>query len=348
MKYDKSESIGGSEATGTLGRCAKSNELVIAPSYKEGAFDSHAVDCPFVFRHGDEYRMTFVGWDRTGYRTGWASSSDLCHWVKMGLLVDRGPKGSPTEYNVALTSILRDNDMFGTGRLQLVNGRYVGTYHTYPSPGYEEGPGAIGLCYSTDLMEWQLDEPVLLAKDGKEWERGGLYKSWIMKHDATYYLFYNAKNRTEGRWFEQTGVAYSSDLRNWTRHPANPVLVNGPEGAFDERFASDPCILNASGRWFAFYFGLCSDGHARDGVATSNDLITWTQSHRPILDVGPDGSVDSRHAHKPAVIWSGERLFHFYCAVAAASNGTQMGQITHSEYRGISYATWTGPDGVNR
>ena len=69
----------------------KINRLVVAPSYRMGDFDSHAVDAPFLFLHEGRYFMTYIGWDRTGYRTGLASSTDLEHWRKEGLILDRGP-----------------------------------------------------------------------------------------------------------------------------------------------------------------------------------------------------------------------------------------------------------------
>jgi hypothetical protein len=107
---------------------------------------------------------------------------------------------------------------------------------------------------------------------------------------------------------------------SWERHPRNPVLRNGPAGAFDERFASDPCVLQHEDRWYAFHFGLASDGHARDGIAVGVDLLSWSQSHGPIIDVGPDGSIDARHAHKPSIIASGESLYHFYGQVRRATH----------------------------
>ena len=93
----------------------KLKKLVLAPSYKKGEYDSHSVDCPFVFKHKGKFYMTFVGWDSKGYRTGLAVSSDLLTWKKKKMIMDRGPKGSVTQYNAALTWIMRDNDLFGSG-----------------------------------------------------------------------------------------------------------------------------------------------------------------------------------------------------------------------------------------
>ena len=87
-----------------------------------------------------------------------------------------------------------------------------------------------------------------------------------------------------------------------------------------------------------FYFGLCSDGHARDGVAFSGDLMRWRKSGEILIDVGPEDSIDSRYAHKPGIIARDGTLYHFYCAVAPARD-KQQGEIIHGEVRGISLAT---------
>ena len=313
----------------------KTNRLVLAPSYQPGAFDSHAVDCPFLFSHQGRCYMTCVGWDGMGYQTGLAVSDDLLHWHKERVLLPRGPAGSVTAYNCALTCILRDNDLSGSGALKQVNGRYVGTYHAYPAPGYESGPAVIGLCFSADLLHWEIGEPVLRPADGAPWEQGGLYKSWIMEQAGVYSLFYNAKNRDRWPWIEQTGLATSTDLVHWQRCAENPLLKVGPAGAFDDRFASDPCVLRLGQEWVMFYFGLSSDGHARDGAAFSTDLLHWEKCGEVLVDVGAQGSIDSAHAHKAGIISKDGVLYHYYCAVSPAASG-ETGEIAPGEVRGIS------------
>lgn len=315
----------------------KHDQLVLAPSYRKGQFDSHAVDCPFLYAHDGCYWMTYVGWDGTGYQTGLARSDDLIHWQKEGVLLGRGPKGSVTEYNAALTSILRDNELFGPGTLKRVNGRFVGTYHAYPQPGYETGAAVIGLCFSDDFRVWEVQPPVLTPDPACGWEAGGLYKSWLMEADGLYYLFYNAKDRTDGTWIEQTGFAVSRDLVQWERFPGNPVLPVGAAGEFDDRFASDPCVLRHRNTWIMFYFGLCHAGGAREGAAFSDDLQSWRKAGEVLIDVGPPGSIDSRHAHKPGIIACRNELYHFYCAAAPAKDRT-LGEIQHTEVRGIALA----------
>lgn len=312
--------------------------LVVAPSFVEGRYDSHAVDGPFVFRYENRFYLMHIGYDGIGYRTGLAASNDLEHWSKQGMILDRGPVGTPTEFNAALLWIVRDNELFGPGDLKRINGRLLGTYHAYPAPGYEVGPASIGLGWSDDLVHWQLLPFCLNAHDGAAWERGGLYKSCLVEHEGTFYMFYNAKNQTEWPWYEQIGLATSQDLNTWTRYPGSPILPVGPAGAWDERFASDPYVLRAGDIWVMFYYGLAADGHARDGVAFSSDLLHWEKAEQPLIDVGAPGSLDSQYAHKPAFFYRNGRLYHFYCAVSPALEPVH-GTILNQELRGIGLRT---------
>ena len=293
----------------------KLDRLVVAPTGREGDFDSKGVDCPFVYFHGGLFWMTYVGFDGTGYQTGLASSTDLVRWRKEGLLLGRDASNPVTRHNVALTWILRENEVFSVGRLKKVSDRYLGTYHAYPSAGYEAGPAVIGLAWSEDQRKWRLDPPCLTCEDGADWERGGLYKSCLVEHEGTYYMFYNAKNQATP-WREQIGVATSGDLKTWVRHQGNPILANGPAGSVDEIFASDPCVLRHGGGWAVFYYSLDKRGAARDLLAMSADLKSAAKCDGILVDTGRPGSVDSQYAHKPSIVWRDGVLYHFYCAVS--------------------------------
>lgn len=293
----------------------KSNQLVIGPSRRKGEFDSESADVAFVFHHGGRFYMTYVGFDGEGYQTGLASSEDLKTWKKEGVILRRNPRSPITRYNIALTWILRENNVFSKGELKKVGGRYLAAYHAYPKPGLEEGPAVIGLATSADLRHWEVGEPCLRPEDGAAWERAGLYKACLLETGGLYYIFYNAKNQPDN-WHEQTGFATSRDLKQWVRFAGNPVLRNGPPGSLDERFASDPCVLRYRDGWAMFYFGLDDKGVARDLLALSGDLREARKCSGPLIDVGPQGSVDSTYAHKPSVVFHNGVLYHFYCAVS--------------------------------
>lgn len=315
----------------------KHPELVCAPSLRAGDFFSHGIDCPFVFHHEGKLGMTVVGWDGIGYQTG-LTWFDGEHWSTPELIFGRDANSAHRRYNSALTSILRDNDLHGDGELVRLDGWYYGTYHAYPAPGYEEGPGVVGIARSRDLRRWEEFGTPLIASDGAEWERGGLYKSWLMHDGERFLLFYNAKDEAPSRWQEQTGLAVSDDMRTWSRVAQNPLLVNGPSGSIDDRFASDPCVLRDGDAWVMFYFGLCTDGRARETFAWSRDLHTWTQPRDVLIDVGAPDAVDSEYAHKPAVITHDGRLEHYYCAVSLLPEPVEIAGFRQRERRGIAVA----------
>jgi predicted GH43/DUF377 family glycosyl hydrolase len=312
----------------------KYGKLVLEADREESAFDSRAVDCPFVFHNAGRFYMTYVGFDGTGYQTGLASSVDLVEWKKEGCILRRDPASPITRYNIAMNWILRENAMRSPGELKKVGGRFLGVYHAYPNAGYEAGPAVIGLCWSRDLRHWEVDPPCLKPEDGAEWERGGLYKPCLLQHRGTYYLYYNAKTENlprerGGGWVEQTGVATSKDLRTWTRHEGNPLIPVGGPGSWDERFASDPCVLQDGKRWAYFYYSLDKKGKARDLLALGDSLLRPVKVNEILIDVGPPGSVDETYAHKPSLVWRQGMLYHFYCAVSGRGK---------TERRGISVA----------
>lgn len=299
----------------------KYGKLVLAASKEAGAFDSRTVDCPFVFHHGGQFYMTYVGWDGTGYQTGLASSLNLVDWTKEGCILRRDPSSPVTRYNIAMNWIARQNEMRSAGELKQVRGRFLGVYHAYPNAGLEEGPAVIGLGWSGDLMHWEIDPPCLRPEDGAEWENGGLYKPCLLEHQGTWYLFYNAKTRNLPReqgagWREQTGVATSTDLTNWKRYEGNPTIPTGGVGSWDERFASDPCVVLDGKRWVFFYYSLDKKGKARDLLAVGDDPFHPVKVNEILIDVGAPGSVDEKYAHKPSVVWHEGALYHFYCAVS--------------------------------
>ncbi|MEH3158103.1 MAG: hypothetical protein PGN08_03720 [Sphingomonas taxi] len=292
----------------------KYGKLVLAASGIAGRFDAKSVDCPFVFSANGRFYLTYVGFDGIGYQTGIAESRDLVNWTNRRLIMARDPASPVTRYNIAMASILRENALESPGRLVKVGGRYVGAWHAYPSAGYEEGPAVIGLAWSDDLFTWQRGDPILLPQDGADWERGGLYKPYLVRIGDTYHLYYNAKT-TGTPWHEQTGLATSKDLKTWTRVPGNPLLRNGPPGSVDDRFASDPVVVEHRGKWGMFYFGLSTDKKARDLLAIGDDPTHFTKVPEVLVDTGPAGAVDDTYAHKPSVIFDRGTLYHFYCAV---------------------------------
>lgn len=91
----------------------------------------------------------------------------------------------------------------------------------------------------------------------------------IIKDNATYYMFYCAGS-LEGHDKYRIHLATSEDLLHWTRHPENPMVIDG----FDAR---DPMILRIGNTWVMYYTcnSAPSGGHHCVACLTSTDLIHW-------------------------------------------------------------------------
>lgn len=309
------------------------NRLVVSASGVKGNWD-YKIDSPFAFQHEGKFYMTYSGFDGSGYQTGLATSTDLVNWKKEGIILRRAPHTPYIQNNAALLWIVRENDVFSSGNLKKINGKFLGVYFANPGEGYESGPGAIGLCWSSDLYNWEVEPPCLTVEGGADWEKGGLYKPCLVEENGKYYLFYNAKNvhpadaPWETGWYEQIGVAVSTDLKHWERFSGNPVVRSGPKGSFDERIVGDPCVLKYRDQWAIFYYCLNDKAVPHNKLALlSSDMQKVVKCDGSLLERGPEGSIDDSFAFKPSIIYHNGVLYQFY----AASSG--------DKYNGISVAT---------
>ena len=142
-------------------------------------------------------------------------------------------------------------------------------------------------------------------------------------HRSRFFNFYNAANGG----LEQTGLAFSTNLLDWTRHPGNPVIRNRP-GGHDEQFASDPKVFRDGDHWTMFYFGV-GRGGAHIMVAFSRDLETWVAHPEPLYKAGGHpGGLDKQYAHKIALVRhpANDTFYLFYCAVG--NKGRCIGLLT--------------------
>lgn len=92
--------------------------------------DDHTkkVDCPTIFRKGNDWYMTYIVFDGQGYETHVAKSADLLHWKKMGAILSFSKDTSLWDANQkAGYNALEDYTWGGSYQLQKWNGRYWST-----------------------------------------------------------------------------------------------------------------------------------------------------------------------------------------------------------------------------
>ncbi len=287
--------------------------------YKYGVIlvgdDGAKVDCPGVFRHGDQWYMTYIIFAGTGYETALAQSADLLHWKPLGKIL-RFREGTWDARQAAGFIALQDPVWGGSGSLGTHDNKYWLSYIGGALEGYETDPLAIGMAWTNDparATEWnRLDEPILSRDqpDVREFETVTLYKSNIIRDEAEmlgypFVMFYNGKR---GNGHECIGMAVSKDMTHWLRFGRGPVIDNG------KGISGDPQLTRIGDVWVMHYFGAFWKPKAFDTFACSYDLAHWTKWDGPHL-IEPSEPWDKTFAHKPWVIKHNDIVYHFYCAV---------------------------------
>ncbi|HVM54159.1 MAG TPA: hypothetical protein VM262_13250 [Acidimicrobiales bacterium] len=99
-----------------------------------------------------------------------------------------------------------------------------------------------------------------------------LWAPHVIHHDSTYWMFVCAGGDAPQSY--RIHLATSDDCVTWTRHPANPLVVDGYE-------ARDPMVVRVGDRWVMYYTATSepSGGHHVVVAAESDDLVRWRGRH---------------------------------------------------------------------
>jgi hypothetical protein len=284
-------------------------------------------DCPCVYQlsgQTNRWFMSFIAFDGQGYNSFVAESEDLLRWRHPQLAMGFGKEGEFDYGGCVIGAFLYESYGLRAPRiLQRRAGQFWTLYGCYPRQGgYELRPGYEGLAASDNGLTWQRAKatPILSVYDADcgLWERSCIYQPWLVEWAGQFYNFYNAAQNDR----EQTGLAFSTDLLAWRRHPGNPVIPNRP-GGYDEAFASDPKVFRDDDHWTMFYFGV-GRGGAHIMVAFSRDLRNWTAHPEPLYRAGghPNG-LDQTYAHKISLVYhhATDTFFLYYGAVGDRGRG---------------------------
>ncbi len=289
-------------------------------------------DVPCVYQvpgEPDKWYMSFIAFNGQGYNSFVAESTDLIHWTHPRLAMGFGPPDEFDHGGCVIGAFLYESyDIKAPRLLKQRDGKYWSLYGCYPRQGgYELRPGYEGVAVSDDARQWRraLDSPILAVQDTDcgDWEKDCIYQPWLVEHRGRFFNFYNAANGG----IEQTGLAFSADLLNWMRYPANPVVANRA-GGYDEQFASDPKVFRDGDHWTMFYFGV-GRGGAHIMIAFSRDLVHWTAHPEPLYKAGGNPSgLDQQYSHKISLVYNphNDTYYMHYCA--CGNRGRGIGLIT--------------------
>jgi predicted GH43/DUF377 family glycosyl hydrolase len=155
----------------------------------------------------------------------------------------------------------------------------------------KQGTSRLGYAESVDGVHFtRRDDPVLSPAEDYE-KDGGVEDPRLVQFGETYYLTYTGYNKKDA----QLCLAISTDLIHWDRRG---VILPAYKGNWNVKWTKSGAIVpeKIDGKYWMYFLGTTADNKDQAGLASSPDLLHWTEATQtPALPVRP-GRFDSRVA----------------------------------------------------
>lgn len=155
----------------------------------------------------------------------------------------------------------------------------------------KSGTSRLGYAESKDGIHFtRRNEPVLSPSEPYE-KDGGVEDPRLVQFDDTYYLTYTAYNKKDA----QLCLATSKDLIHWDR---KGIILPANKGKWNVKWTKSGAIVpkKINGKYWMYFLGTSADGKDQTGLASSTDLLHWSEeTATPVLPVR-SGQFDSRVA----------------------------------------------------
>jgi beta-1,2-mannosidase len=170
------------------------------------------------------------------------------------------------------------------------------------------GTSRLGYAESADGVHFtRRSQPVFSPE--KDYEKdGGVEDPRLVRFGDTYYLTYTGYNKQDA----QLCLATSSDLIHWVRRG---VILPAYKGRWNIRWTKSGAIVpeKIAGKYWMYFLGTAKDNNDQVGLASSTDLLHWTEeTDAPVLPVRA-GRFDARVAEPgPAPIVTSKGIVLIY------------------------------------
>ncbi|HET7891008.1 MAG TPA: glycoside hydrolase family 130 protein [Candidatus Sulfotelmatobacter sp.] len=155
----------------------------------------------------------------------------------------------------------------------------------------KQGTSRLGYAESADGLHFmRRNDPVLSPAEDYE-KDGGVEDPRLVQFGDTYYLTYTGYNKKDA----QLCLATSTDLIHWNR---KGVILPANKGNWNVKWTKSGAIVpeKIAGKYWMYYLGTSADNRDQGGLASSTDLLHWTDATPiPVVPVRP-GRFDSRVA----------------------------------------------------
>jgi predicted GH43/DUF377 family glycosyl hydrolase len=178
------------------------------------------------------------------------------------------------------------------------------------------GTSRLGYASSEDGIHFsRLPEPIFDPEAPYE-KGGGTEDPRLVRIEGTYYLTYTGYNNVDGAGKDkrdaQLCLATSTDLKHWDRQG---VILPAYKGKWNVGWTKSGAIVpgRINDRYWMYYLGEASDGGEKMGLASSSDLLHWTDaSEQPVAPTRP-GSFDSKVVEPgPPPLLTSDGIFLIY------------------------------------
>lgn len=232
-------------------------------------------------------------------------------------------------------------------------------YHLYylqaprrlDDPNLRHAIATVGHAVSRDLLHWEPQITALEAGQSGSWDDRAIWTGSVITRGGLAYMFYTALSYKEKVPVQRIGLAVSSDLAHWERHPDNPLLeVDSrwyePQNT-ERREAQtwrDPYIVYSSDEE-TYYMFLSArvnegphDGRGVIGLARSTNLLSW-EVLPPVTTPG-----DFTEMEVPQIVATNGRYYLLFCA--ARHSAARLSHAGATNWAGTHYLVadkLTGP-----
>jgi len=203
---------------------------------------------------------------------------------------------------------------------------YLQAPRTLSDPNMRHGVATVGYAVSYDLRQWKHCGTVLEAGLPGSWDDRAIWTGSVTIRDGLAYMFYTALSLADKAPVQRIGLAISTDLRHWERHPGNPLLevdTRWYEEQGTERWQAqtwrDPYVVYSKDEEMYYMFLSArvkdgpSDGRGVIGFARSVDLLSW-EMLPPVSTPG-----DFTEMEVPQVVPLNGRYYLLFCVTKHAA-----------------------------
>ncbi len=165
------------------------------------------------------------------------------------------------------------------------HGKFVMLYRAQD----KDGTSRLGHAESSDGIHFSRRSLPVLSPEAAYEKDGGVEDPRLVKFGDTYYLTYTGYNKKDA----QLCLATSKDLLHWQRQG---VILPAYKGHWNVGWTKSGAIVpeKINGRYWMYFLGTSADKTDQMGLASSTDLIHWTEATAvPVLPRRP-GQFDSR------------------------------------------------------